>query len=328
MAWLDTIARRPRISALAGALCISFSGIFYRFADVQPSTGTVFRTLYALPFLGALAILEIRRHGRPERREIGLAIVAGLFFTADLTSWHHAIGAVGAGLATVLGNMQVVIVALVAWLLFGERPARAIAIALPVMITGVVLISGVVGSGAYGADPPMGVALGMVTALSYAAYLLVTRHGNRDTRRPASVLFVATASTAVAAAIVGSLLREFDPFPSWPAHGWLFLLAFTSQVAGYLLISFSLPRLPAVLTSVILMVQPVTTVVLSGFLLGENPSAFQLAGVSLVVAGLLVANLGRRPAVAVEVEAPAADVEAPAADVEAPAAAGEVLAPG
>ncbi len=294
MAWLDAIARRPRASALAGALCISFSGIFFRFALVSPATGTVFRCLYALPFLGLLAILERRRYGPLPRPEIGLAIVAGIFFAGDLTFWHHAIGAVGAGLATVLGNMQVVVVAVVAWLVFGERPGRGVALAMPLMLGGVILISGVVGAGAYGTDPRLGVMLGLLTALCYAGYLVVARHGNRTGRHPASLLFWASASTAVVGAVVGTLTGEFDPLPSWPAHAWLALLAFTAQVAGYMLISFSLPRLPAVLTSVILMVQPVTTLALSAVLLGEDPSAFQLAGVGLVVAGLLVANLGRR----------------------------------
>jgi drug/metabolite transporter (DMT)-like permease len=292
--WLDAIARRPRASALAGALCISFSGIFFRFSLVEPSTGTVFRCLYALPFLGLLMVLERRRYGPMSRAEIGLAVAAGLFFAGDLTFWHHAIGAVGAGLATVLGNMQVIVVAVVAWILFGERPSRGTGLAIPIMIVGLVLISGVVGSGAYGANPPLGVVLGLLTALCYAGYLVITRHGNRDLRRPASVLFWASASTAAIAAVVGTAFGEFDPVPTWPAHGWLLLLAITSQVAGYMLISFSLPRLPAVLTSLILMVQPVTTVALSAVLLGEDPSSFQLAGVGFVVAGLLVANVGRR----------------------------------
>ncbi len=304
MALLEAIARRPRAAALAGALCIAFSGIFFRYAAVAPSTGTVFRMVYALPWLAVLAWAERRRFGPESGRERRLAVLAGLFFAADLTFWHHAIGAVGAGLATVLGNLQVVVVAIVSWLVLGERPSRAVVVALPVMLVGVILISGIVGEGAYGADPPLGVVLGVCTALAYAGYLLVTRHGIRDARRPATALLYASASTGVVGALVGWPLGEFNPVPSWPAHGWLAILALTSQVAGYLLISFSLPRLPGVLTSIILMAQPVTTVVLGAILLAEAPSAFQLLGVVLVVGGLLVANLGRR-AGTVPTEAPA-----------------------
>ena len=60
---LDAIARRPRLAALAGALCIAFSGIFYLWADVTPSTGTVFRALFGLPLLAAVALAERRRYG-------------------------------------------------------------------------------------------------------------------------------------------------------------------------------------------------------------------------------------------------------------------------
>ena len=66
----------------------------------------------------------------------------------------------GAGLATVMGNLQVVIVAVVAWLVLGERPRPEVVVAIPVMLLGVVLISGVIGAGAYGSDPRLGVAVG------------------------------------------------------------------------------------------------------------------------------------------------------------------------
>ena len=75
--------------------------------------------------------------------------------------------------------------------------------------------------------------------------------------------------------------------PSWPAHGWLITLALTSQVLGWLLITVSLPRLPAALTSVTLTIQPVGSVLLGVILLGEEPSVLQLCGVACIVAGLL-----------------------------------------
>ena len=64
-------------------------------------------------------------------RDRALAALAGVFFSADLICWHHAIEDVGAGLATVLGNLQVAFVPLVAWLALGERPAGAILATLP-----------------------------------------------------------------------------------------------------------------------------------------------------------------------------------------------------
>jgi drug/metabolite transporter (DMT)-like permease len=272
-------------------MCIAFSGIFYRFAEVTPATATTFRCLYGLPILALVGWYEHRRFGALPTRTVWLAIIAGVFFAGDLLSWHHAVDAVGAGLATVLGNLQVIVVGLVAWVVFKERPPRSVLLALPVVLVGALLISGIVGSGAYGANPPLGVSLGVVTAISYAGYLLVIRRGSRDLRRPAGPVAIATASTAVVAIIYGLFSHELDPIPSWPSHGWLALLGITSQSIGYLIISISLPRLPAALVSIILLAQPVATVILARILLNEQPSIDQLVGVALVVGGIAVATL-------------------------------------
>jgi len=289
--FLEAVARRPRLAALAGAMFIAFSGIFYKFAEVTPETATVFRCLYGLPILALVGWWEHRRYGALPFRAVWLAVIAGVFFAADLLSWHHAVDAVGAGLATVLGNLQVIVVALVAWLVFGERPPRSVLIGLPIVLGGVVLISGVIGADAYGVDPPLGTALGIVTALAYAGYLLIIRRGSNDLRRPAGPVAISTASTMVVAVVAGVLLGGLDPVPAWPSHGWLVAVGITSQSIGYLIISISLPRLPAALVSIILLAQPVATVIIARVLLDETPSVAQLLGVGLVVAGIAVATV-------------------------------------
>jgi drug/metabolite transporter (DMT)-like permease len=289
--WLESLARRPHLAAVGGALCIAFSGIFYRFAETSPSTATVFRCLYGLPILLFVARGEARRYGPLPRRTLVMAAIAGLFFAGDLTSWHHAIEFVGAGLATVMGNLQVVVVALVAWAVLGERPANRTLVAIPIVLGGAVLISGVVGSGAYGKDPLLGVAIGLVTALCYAGYLLVIRRSSPDPRRIAGPVAVSTFATGVAGAVFGVLSGELVWAPSWPEHGWLLAYGLTSQSLGYLLISVSLSRLPAALTSVILLTQPVATVLLARVLLAELPSPAQLLGVALIVGGIAFATV-------------------------------------
>jgi drug/metabolite transporter (DMT)-like permease len=292
----------------AGAACIAFSAILVRLADVEPSTAAFFRCAYALPALAVLALWERRRFGARERGQAPLAWLAGVFFALDLILWHHAIGAVGAGLATVLGNVQVVLVALLAWAILRDRPENRVLAAAPVVLAGVVLISGVIGSGAYGDDPALGVLFGLLTALAYAGFLLVLRAANRDLRRPAGPLFDATLAAALAALAIGWPLGELELAPSWPAHGWLLLLALTSQVLGWLLISIALPRVQAAVVSVVLTLQPVMSVILAALLLDEEPSTVQIAGVGVVVAGIALATVGRprlgrsRPSEAAPVE--------------------------
>jgi drug/metabolite transporter (DMT)-like permease len=262
-----------------------------RLAKESPSTAAVFRCAYAVPLLAVLAAGESRRYGPRPRRDRWIGVLAGALFSADLILWHHSIENVGAGLATVLGNLQVVLVAFAAWAVLGERPERRIVVAVPVVFTGAVMISGVLESGGYGRDPVLGTVFGVLTTLAYSAFILVLRQVNRDVRRPAGPLLDATAVSAVVSTAAGAGLGEVDLAPSWPSHAWLALLALTSQVLGWLLISVSLPRLPAALTSVLLLVQPVGAVVLAVLILGEEPSALQLGGVLVVLAGICLATV-------------------------------------
>ena len=91
------------------------------------------------------------------------------------------------------------------------------------------------------------------------------------------------------------MIGDADLVPSWPAHAWLAILALTSQVIGWLLISASLPRLPAAQTSLLLTIQPVGSVILGALLFAEAPSGLQLVGVALILAGLVMVARVRPP---------------------------------
>ena len=242
-----------------------------------------------------LALLERRRYGSRGLRSRTLAWLAGAFFAADLILWHHSIAAVGAGLATVLGNVQVVLVPIAAWFLLSERPGARVVAAVPVVLIGVVLISGAVGEGAYGDDPALGVLFGVLTAVAYAGFLLALRASSADVRRSAGALFHATLASALVVLPVGWLLGELELETSWESFAWLVVLALTSQVLGWLLIAAALPRVAAALSSVVLTLQPVAAVLLAMVLVDEEPSAVQLGGVAVVLAGIILAT-GRKPA--------------------------------
>jgi drug/metabolite transporter (DMT)-like permease len=286
--------------AVAGALTIAFSAILVKQSAASPSTAAIFRCAYALPLLGALAWREDRRLGPRPRRDRMLAAAAGVLFAADLICWHHAIEDVGAGLATVLGNLQVAFVPVVAWLVLKERPAGRVLATLPLVLAGVVLVSGALEHGAYGANPAQGVAFGVATGLTYAGFILILRSGSGDLRRPAGPLFDATAMATVVAIAAGAIVGDADLVPTWPAHAWLLILALTSQVIGWLLISASLPRLPAALASLLLTLQPLGSLVLGALLFAEAPTALQLVGAAGILAGLVLVARVRAPAPAPE----------------------------
>jgi drug/metabolite transporter (DMT)-like permease len=282
-----------RVCGVLGALTIAFSSILVRLSHASPSTAAIFRCAFALPILGLLAWLEGRRFGARPWAERRIVMVAGMCLGADLILWHHSIEDVGAGLATVLANIQVVLVPLVAWAVLSERPGRRVLAALPIALIGVVLISGALQHGAYGREPARGALFGLGAGVAYVGFLLLLRRGGADLRRVAGPLFDATLTATLVAVCAGLVVGDADLTPGWPGVGWLTVLALTSQVLGWLLITTSLPRLPAAVTSLLLAIQPVASVALAALILGESPSSVQLLGVALVLAAVVTAT---RPA--------------------------------
>jgi len=287
----DGADRRPLLLAGLGAACISASGILIKLADTGAATAAFYRCFLALPLLVALAVLEQRRRGpRPRAIRAG-AFVAGLVLSVDLVLWNHAIAEVGAGIATVLGNLQVLFVALAAWVLFAERPHRTFLVALPVVLTGVVLVSGLIGDTAAGIHPLAGIGYGMATSVAYATFLLILRRTSAGTPHVAGPLAEATAGAALGAVALGLAFGGFGLRIGWPSFGWLLLLSVSSQTIGWLLITSSLPRLPAAISSLTLLLQPAAAMLLAAVVLSERPTFIQIAGAVVVCTGVLAASL-------------------------------------
>lgn len=280
----------PHLAAVVGILIISFSAILVRLAGASPDTAAVFRTLYALPALLLLWFFFGTRDHSPKLRLI--ALLAGVSFGLDLAVWHRAIHWIGAGLATVLGNTQVLFVGLAAWMLHGERPRRAMFVGLPIAFLGMILVSGLGRADAYGVNPLLGTVFGLLTGITYALFLLLFRRSTRTEATPFGAFAIATFGAFLTSATVGGFTGGIDWTWSWPAHGWLLALALGSQVVGWLLISYALPRLPAVETSILLLLQPMATVLWAFVLFGEDLSVVQWLGVILVLIGVALPSAG------------------------------------
>lgn len=287
----------PRLLAVAGAGCISVSAILVKTSGTSAATAALFRCLLALPVLLPRALAERRRTGpRPWRRGV-VDLGAGLLLGIDLVFWAMCIARLGAGIATVLVNVQVVIVPLLAWLVHRERMSVRFLAVVPAMLVGVALAAGAVGSDAEASFT--GALLGVAAGAAYAGYLFLLRGGGDAVGHRVQPVTTATVGAAVAALVLGLATSSLDLTPGWPAWGWLAALALSGQVCGWLLITAALPRLRANVGPTLLLLQPVLAVLLSILLLGERPDAWQLAGCAVVVLGVWATTTGRaarRPA--------------------------------
>jgi drug/metabolite transporter (DMT)-like permease len=279
------------LAAVVGIVSISFSAIFMRLASASPATAAFFRAAYAIPIL-LVAWLWVRSRDSRDRTSRLLAFGAGLILALDLFVWQMAIDRIGAGLAVVLAAVQVLIVGALAWVFYKERPTVTALAVVPVMIIGVALISGVGRSDSYGSDPILGTILGLATACTYAGFLLVFRHSNRTHLAPApGPMLDATIGTAVGSLVGGLFDSGFTLAFTWPEHGWFLCLGLIVQGFGWVLIANALPRLPALETSVLLVLQPMLALIWARLIWAEDLSVVQWAGVAVVLSGVLALAL-------------------------------------
>ena len=292
-----TDLRRTRalafLALLFGGAAIGFSAIFVRLADVGPLQSAFWRVALALPFLALWAGWTLRRErarstcAPPPRMSLAPLLAAGAFFAGDLAFWHLSIAYTTVANASLLANCAPVFVALGGWWLFGQRVSRLFLVALAISLAGAVLLVGP--SFRSEGMRLTGDAFGAVTAMFYGAYFLAIWRS----RGSCSTAAVMALSSAVSAALLLPLALAWEgPLLAQSGRGWLVLLglAMIPHVAGQSLLAYSMAHLPASLSALSLLFQPVFAAAYALLILGETMGAVQMTGGAIVLAGIYLAR--------------------------------------
>ena len=282
-----------------GVFAIGWSALFVRWSAVPGWTSAFWRMAIAQLVFVPWAIGARGTAARPSRAAVNAAVIAGIFFAADLALFNTAVMVSSAANATLLGTNAPIFVALGAWLLYRDRPTRSFWIGFALSFAGMCAI--------VGTDllrhPRLGLGDGLAVlgAACYAGYLLYVR---RSRMHVDALTFSAISGVTGALTLLVICLVMGTPLHGFPAGSWLALLglALVTQVVGHLSVAYSLGRLPVSVTSIALLGQAPITAVLAVPLLGERLSPLQLLGGALVLAGIYVVN--RRPNAAAPVAEP------------------------
>jgi drug/metabolite transporter (DMT)-like permease len=274
---------------LAGGCAIAFAPIFVRLADTGPVASAFWRCALAVPVLWAWVALKARDEGKSRVSWLPLAL-AGLFFAADLGVWHFSILYTSVANATVLANLAPIFVTLAGWLFWRRKVTRVFLAGMFVAIAGMFVLVGP--NFAAGGRALAGDALGALTAVFYAGYFLAIKAA-RDARASTARL-MAWSTTITAIVLLPIALAMPQPFLPSAAAGWWVLvgLALVSQVLGQGLIAYAFAHLPASLSSVSLLIQPVMAALFAWALFGEAIGPAQFAGAALVLAGIWISRKG------------------------------------
>ena len=294
------IPRTALIEMIAGAAAISTTSIFVKLAHVGPTVSAFYR----MTFGGAMLLVGLIALGQWKRvslSDLGWLLIPGVAFAADLMIWHRSILYVGPGLATLLGNFQVFLMALAGFLLYREQLGWRFLAGLTLAFVGLYLLVGLDWNGV-GVQYHLGVALGVLTGVCYAAYMLSTRHAQRGGHvrlAPAQLLCVSTLLCAAVLGIAAVLEQASFAIPDAQTWGSLLGLGFFGQVLGWVLLTRAMPQLPASLIGLLLLMQPALSFLLDVILFARPTRALDWVGVGLSMLGIFIGSY-RRPAPAAE----------------------------
>lgn len=250
----------------------------------------VYRTGFAALILAPFFFVRLWKHRSslqlPLRGWLFL-FGAGFWFGIDLHTWHKSIVYIGAGLSTILANTQVLYSAVFGLLVLGERPAARFWLSIPAAFLGIAMLVRFHGGVADPAQYRLGVILGLSAGACYAAYILFLRQaeqavgGMNTLQKITLICAISCAVMFCLAAFEGNLA-----LPSPRDAALLSLLAFVSQVGGWMLIARNLPQVPIATAGLILLSQPVLATLLGSVIFNERMQPLQILGAAVTLGAL------------------------------------------
>lgn len=254
------------------------------------ATAVTVRSVVTALVVGALLLIyRVPLALTPRQRKALPAI--GLLIAIQSLCLYSAVARLPVALALLVFNSFPLTTALWARLLYQHRPERALLIAMPVILCGLVLALDVLGAasglGAAGQWRQIGVGVGFALGASFAfgLALVLTQHeaGGLDGR----LRTFATMAIVGVLAATGALATGGFAWPSAPVGWWGLALLTLLYGTGITLLFTVLPKLGVVGNSAIMNVEPVFALVLAWIVLGQSIAPVQVLGALLVVGAVI-----------------------------------------
>jgi len=268
---------------LAGAFFISFAALFVQGSAMDPAMVAFYRLVS-----GGIALLlfALFRHDRvvPSLAMLRVFGLAGLLFAGDLVLWHESILRLGPGLATIMGNSQVFILALYGVFFLGEKLSWRHMVAMPLAVAGLFMIIEI-NPTKLPAHMITGMALCLAAAFFYSGYLLSLRKSLMLQEHLSPVANMALVSFVSAGFIAVYCVGGGISFtiPDLQTGICVAALGIFCQGLGWVLLSFGLPHLPTSRAGLLLLTQPALSFIWDIVLCGRPTGAIGYLGAATAI---------------------------------------------
>ncbi|AUW56803.1 EamA family transporter [Sphingobium sp. SCG-1] len=281
----------PRFAFLAlvgGNIALAFGPLLVRFSDTGPVAAGFWRLLLAIPVLVLLAQWKGEGITRIGRGLWVFIVTGGLFFAADLASWHVGIVQTKIANATLFGNVTSLLLPIWGIIVLRQRPALLQGVAIILAIAGTALLMG----GSYELSPRYltGDLLCILAGVLYTGYILLVQRV-RQAVDSWSLLAASTIAGAAPILLFAMMLGE----NIWP-QDWtpIVMLAFVSQVLGQGLIVYAIAFFPPLVVGLTLLVQPLIAATAGWMVFGETLSTTDIIGAIAIAIALVLVRLPAR----------------------------------
>ncbi len=303
---MNTTHRNPALFTLAiagGVLAVSTAAIFIRYAqqDVPSLVIAAVRLTLAALVLAPVALAHHRVELKSlSRRELGLGLLSGFFLALHFATWISSLEFTSVASSVVLVSTTPLWVAILSPLVLRESISRATVIGLALALLGgtVVGLSETCQIQDGLSCPPFseflqgqalwGNFLALCGAWMGAGYLLI---GRRLRARMSLIPYIFVVYGMAALVLIVIMLAAGQSPLGYPPinYLWMLLLALVPQLLGHSTFNWALRYLPASFVAVTLLGEPIGSTVLAFFILREAPSALEIIGGILILAGIYAA---------------------------------------
>ncbi len=285
---------------LVGVLSISFSAIFVKFCDDVPAIMiATYRLVIASSILLAIFKIKGSSFNTVKKKDLMFCLLSGFFLSLHFVSWITSLKYTSVANSVVLVSTNPIFLGLFSYLVLREKQDTELIIGIILSFLGSITLA-VGDSGLFNlilVDKKVlfGDILALTGAVMISGYLIV---GSKVRKRLDIFTYITLVYSfcAIYLLVISIVLQV--PFKGYKSSSYLsmILLAIIPQLLGHTSFNWALKHLKTSMVAIAILGEPVGAILLAYLFFKETIDSFQLIGIILVFAAIIIATRkGKKP---------------------------------